>query len=147
MRTKTDNKQMREYRRHMLRGEFRSLFWTIFSERKRSKKFTLQAFADKLGIGKSSLSRGFNEPQNWTIDKMSDMADALGVELVVEARDVQSGAIYTPVGQGNYAETGTSAVGSHIMPIDSNSCGRTIIMGGAAGRVGVTNHIIFANAA
>jgi transcriptional regulator with XRE-family HTH domain len=109
MRTKTDDKQMREYRRHMLRGEFRSLFWTIFSERKRSKKFTLQAFADKLGIGKSSLSRGFNEPQNWTIDKMSDMADALGVELVVEARDRQTNAVYTPIGLTSNVETINSA--------------------------------------
>jgi transcriptional regulator with XRE-family HTH domain len=145
MSTKTDDTHMREYRRQMLRGEFRSLFWVMFSERKRSKRFTLQAFADKLGIGKSSLSRGFNEPQNWTIDKMADMADALGVELVVEARDVQSGAIYTPIGSGNYAETGSSFVRSHIVPIDSNSCGRTMIMGGAG--AGVTNHIIFANAA
>jgi transcriptional regulator with XRE-family HTH domain len=147
MSTKTDDKQMREYRRHMLRGEFRSLFWVVFSERKRSKKFTLQAFADKLGIGKSSLSRGFNEPQNWTIDKMADMADALGVELIVEARDVQSGAIYTPVGQGNYAETGTIIRRSDIMSTDGNSCSRTMVMGGAAGRVGVTNHILYANAA
>lgn len=147
MQTKTDDKHMREYRRHMLRGEFRSMFWAIFSERKRASKFTLQAFADKLGIGKSSLSRGFNEPQNWTIDKMADMAEALGVELVVGARDVQSGAIYTPVGQGSYAETGTTIPPSHIMPIDGSSCGRTMMMGGAGGRGGLTNHIIYANAA
>lgn len=99
MSTKTDDKQMREYRRHMLRGEFRSLFWVMFSERKRTKRFTLQAFADKLGIGKSSLSRGFNEPQNWTIDKMADMAEALGFDLIVEARDRQSQIVVTPSGK------------------------------------------------
>lgn len=108
MQTKTDDKQMRDYNRQMLRGAFRSLFWVMFSERKRNEKFTLQAFADKLGIGKSSLSRGFNEPQNWTIDKMADMAHVLGVELVIEARNVKSGAVYTPTGVGNYAKTGAT---------------------------------------
>jgi transcriptional regulator with XRE-family HTH domain len=98
MQTKTDDKHMREYRRQMLRGEFRSLFWAMFSERKRKHKLTLQAFADRLGIGKSSLSRGFNEPQNWTIDKMADMADSLGFDLVVEARDRESQAVVTPSG-------------------------------------------------
>lgn len=102
MQTKTDDKQMREFRRHMLRGEFRSLFWMMFSERKRKSKLTLQVFADRLGIGKSSLSRGFNEPQNWTIDKMSDMADALGFDLIVEARDRESQAIVTPTGKAEF---------------------------------------------
>jgi hypothetical protein len=103
MQTKTDDKHMREYRRQMLRGEFRSLFWAIYSERKRKNKLTLQAFADRLGIGRSSLSRGFNEPQNWTIDKMGDMADALGFDLIVEARDRESQAVFVPSGKTQIA--------------------------------------------
>lgn len=144
MQTKTDYQQVRDYNRQMLRGAFRSLFWVIFSERKRATKFTLQAFADKLGIGKSSLSRGFNEPQNWTIDKMADMAHVLGVELVVEARDAQSGQIYTSTGVGNYAETGTQ---THNISRVTNSCGRMVPNAGSRGHGGVSNQIISANAA
>ena len=147
MPTKTDNNQMREYRRHMLRGEFRSLFWAIFSDRKRQKKFTLQAFADKLGIGKSSLSRGFNEPQNWTIDKMADMAEALGVELVLEARDARSGAIYTPVGLSSYAITGTFNPKSHMISNEGYPCSRPMAQGLISGGVGRMNKPEFARAA
>jgi DNA-binding phage protein len=138
MRTKTDDNQMREYRRHMLRGEFRSLFWAIFSERKRKTKFTLQRFAEKLGIGKSSLSRGFNEPQNWTVDKMADMAHALGVELVVEARDIQSGVIFTPNGLGSYAQTGTSPMSSQASSGDLVSCGHSSMKDVVSGSVSNT---------
>lgn len=145
MQTKTDDKQMRDHNRQMLRGAFRSLFWVMFSERKRTEKFTLQAFAGKLGIGKSSLSRGFNEPQNWTIDKMADMARVLGVELVIEARNVETGAIYTPTGVGNYAKTGASKI-DITGNLNINSCGGTAITPMGAGKDGATFRIIPANA-
>jgi hypothetical protein len=145
MQTKTEDKQMRDYNRQMLRGAFRSLFWVMFSERKRTEKFTLQAFADKLGIGKSSLSRGFNEPQNWTIDKMADMAHVLGVELVVEARNVETGAIYTPTGAGNYAKMGATKTSIPRNPIIS-SCGGATTIAVGAGKDGATIRIISANA-
>jgi transcriptional regulator with XRE-family HTH domain len=147
MQTKTDDKQMREYRRQMLRGEFRSLFWAIFSDQKRKKKFTLQAFADKLGIGKSSLSRGFNEPQNWTIDKMADMADALGVELIVEARDSQSGVVFTPTGSGRYAHTGTTADASNISVTRLTACSSPRVAGVVSGSTSLVGRVNVARAA
>lgn len=145
MQTKTNDKQMRDYNRQMLRGAFRSLFWVMFSERKRTEKFTLQAFADKLGIGKSSLSRGFNEPQNWTIDKMADMAHVLGVELVIEARNVETGAVYTPTGVGNHAKTGAATTGNTRIPI-IRSCGGATTIAGGTDKNGATSRIISVNA-
>lgn len=86
------------YSRMMLRSTFQSMFWNVLLARKRETKFTLKALADKLGINKSYISRSFTNPPNWQIDKMSDMAEALGVELIVQARDRVNGVIYTPTG-------------------------------------------------
>jgi transcriptional regulator with XRE-family HTH domain len=98
MSTKTDPAFLRAFDRQMLRAKFQSLFWNVISARKKNGKYTLQQLADTLGVNKSAVSRGFSEPQNWTIDKLSDMADALGVELVIEARDKSGDVVYTPVG-------------------------------------------------
>ena len=98
MSTKTDPAFLRAFDRQMLRAKFQSLFWNVVSARKKESKYTLQQLADTLGVNKSAVSRGFSEPQNWTIDKLSDMADALGVELVIEARDKAEDVVYTPVG-------------------------------------------------
>jgi hypothetical protein len=88
----------REFARISLRSEFQSLFWNIFSVRKRQTGFTFKALADALGINKSYVSRSFSSPPNWQIDKLSDMAEALGVELIVEARDKNGQVIYSASG-------------------------------------------------
>src|SRR3954454_16538055 len=82
----------------MLRSSFQSLFWNVLLARKQQSKFTLSSLADRLGINKSYLSRSFSNPPNWQIDKISDMADALDVELIIQARDKATGALYTPSG-------------------------------------------------
>jgi transcriptional regulator with XRE-family HTH domain len=97
MSTKTDPAFLRAFDRQMLRAKFQSLFWNVISARKKKEKYTLQQLADALGVNKSAVSRGFSEPQNWTIDKLSDIADALGVELIIEARDKAGDVIYTPL--------------------------------------------------
>lgn len=99
----------REFRRQMLRSSFQSLFWAVLVARKRRSKFTLKALADKLGINKSYVTRSFSSPPNWQIDKMSDMADALGVDLVIEARDRATGEIFTPHGRVGRGETSSRA--------------------------------------
>jgi DNA-binding phage protein len=90
--------EVRQYNRIMTRSAFQSLFWNVLLARKRQSKFTLSALADRLGINKSYISRSFANPPNWQIDKISDMTDALGVELIVQARDKATGVIYTPNG-------------------------------------------------
>lgn len=90
--------QKRQYDRMMQRSAFQSLFWSVLLTRKRESNFTLKALADKLGINKSYITRSFSSPPNWQIDKISDVAEALGVDLIVEARDRATGVIYTPSG-------------------------------------------------
>jgi transcriptional regulator with XRE-family HTH domain len=90
--------QNRLFRRISLRSEFQSLFWNIILMRKRQSGFTLKALADALGINKSYVSRSFSSPPNWQIDKMHDMADVLGVDLIVEARDRATGVVFTASG-------------------------------------------------
>jgi hypothetical protein len=92
----TDTKRI--FERLSLRSEFQSLFWNVLLMRKQQEKFTFKALADALGNNKSYVSRSFSRPPNWQIDKISDMSDALGVDLIVEARDRKTGVIYSANG-------------------------------------------------
>ena len=92
----------------MLRSAFQSLFWSVLLARKRAEGLTRKGLADRLGIHKSFVTRSFSAPPNWQIDKVSDMAEALGVDLIVEARDRATGVIYTPSGIRQPATTGSS---------------------------------------
>jgi transcriptional regulator with XRE-family HTH domain len=116
MSTKTDPAFLRSFDRQMLRSAFQSLFWSVFSDRKRKGKMTQQQFADALGVDKSAVSRSFSIPQNWTIDKLADMAGVLGVELVVEARDAAaSGVVFTAIGVREPVRTITSSSNANII--------------------------------
>lgn len=118
MSTKTDPAFLRSFDRQMLRSAFQSLFWSVFSDRKRKGKMTQQQFADALGVDKSAVSRSFSIPQNWTIDKLADMAGVLGVELVVEARDAAaSGVVFTASGVREVVRTGTQDASIRIIDV------------------------------
>lgn len=113
------NDQIRLYDRQMLRSAFQSLFWVAFLARKRQEKLTKKALADKLGHNKSFWSRAFDTPPNWQIDTISDMSDALGIDLIVEARDRKTGAIYTPSGERHPVTTSSSL--DHVRKIQTGS--------------------------
>ena len=100
--------QIRLYDRLMLRSAFQSLFWVALLARKKEKGLTRKGLADILGVNKSFVSRAFSRPPNWQIDKISDMSDALGLDLIVEARDRATGVIYTPSGIRQPATTSSS---------------------------------------
>lgn len=102
--------ETRLYDRLMLRSAFQSLFWVILHTRKREQKLTRKGLADKLGVDKSFVTRAFSRPPNWQIDKIADMSEALDVDLVLEARDRKTGAVYTPTGVRVPATTSTSPV-------------------------------------
>lgn len=115
--TMSNDARLRAFNRQMLRSAFQSLFWHVLLSRKKEQGFTLKALADKLGINKSYVSRSFSAPPNWTIDKLSDMADAVGIDLVVEARDRVTGKVYTPSGSAPVAATST--VFDERLPVSS----------------------------
>jgi cyanate lyase len=98
----------RDYRRHITRAAFQSLFWNVLLKRKKDSGLTLKGLADKLGVHKSYMTRSFSSPPNWQIDKLSDLADALGVDLVIEARDQQTGCTFTAFGVQNNPVTMTA---------------------------------------
>ncbi len=104
----------RDYRRQMTRAAFQSLFWNVLQKRKQDAGLTLKGLADKLGIHKSYMTRSFSSPPNWQIDKLSDLADALEVELVIEARDQKTGRIFTAFGVQNSPMTMTTHGSMHV---------------------------------
>lgn len=95
----------RKYKRLMLRSSFQSLFWSILLDRKKKSNLNMSQLGERLGVNKSYLSRSFSSPPNWQIDKISDLADALGVEIHITARDHQTGEIFSPVGKTDYVDT------------------------------------------
>jgi transcriptional regulator with XRE-family HTH domain len=94
---KTDPKFEMAYTRAMLRSAFVSLFWGIISERKKLGGFTFQDLAKKIGSTKHEVSRWFNGDPNWTLNTIASIANALEVELKIEAVD-RSKRIYKPSG-------------------------------------------------
>lgn len=99
-RRKVDPNTERDYRRAMLRSAFASLFWSAIVEKRKKGRFTLQALADALGRDKSAISRWFSSSKtpNWRVDTISDIADALDIEVQLRARDRGNREIYTPSG-------------------------------------------------
>jgi transcriptional regulator with XRE-family HTH domain len=91
--------RLREYDNLMLRSAFVSLFWSVIKERRKTRKLTLQQIAEGLGTNKSAVSRWFsNDPPNWRLSTISDMANHLDIDLRIEAHDRATGAVYRPSG-------------------------------------------------
>lgn len=89
---------IRDFDRGMLRSAFVSLFAGVVRAKKRSTGFTFQKLADALGVDKSAVSRDFRGDPNWTVNKIADLANALDVEISIQARDRATGAVFTPAG-------------------------------------------------
>lgn len=96
------------FRRGMLRSAFHGLFWGVIVDRKSNSGLKLKDLADSLGVNKSYISRSFSSPPNWRIDTLADFSDALGLDLIVEARDRKTGRVFTPSGIRAHAATTTT---------------------------------------
>lgn len=98
---------LRAYRRGMLRANFVSLFWAVIQERRRRQRapYTLQAIGEALGLGKPQVSRWFSGDPNWTVNTISDIADALDLDLDVVAVDRETGAKFTASGLASASPT------------------------------------------
>ncbi|WP_063995513.1 helix-turn-helix domain-containing protein [Bradyrhizobium sp.] len=91
-----DLKFEKAYERAMLRSAFKSLFWSVISERKKSG-LTFVAFAKAVGASKHEVSRWFNGDPNWTLNTVAAIAHALKLKLQVQAVD-EHGNVYGPSG-------------------------------------------------
>jgi DNA-binding phage protein len=102
------------FRRGMVRHAFHSLFWAVLNERKRTSGLKITDLAEKLGVNKSFVSRSFSNPPNWRIDTLADFSDALDVDLVIEARDRNTGQVFTPSGSKAGVKTTTVFDGQNV---------------------------------
>ena len=98
--SRSDPKLLRAFERSAFRAAVASLFWAAIQERRRQGSFTLQELAKAIGSNKSEVSRWFSRSDgpNWTLNTVASIADALDLELKLEARDRSTGAIITPAG-------------------------------------------------
>ena len=102
--------QIKEYDREMLRASFVSLFWSVISDLKKRRGYKLHHLADELGCDKSIVSRWFSNNPNWTLNTISDLANALNVELRIEAVERDMKTVHTPQGQSDHLETGPQSI-------------------------------------
>jgi transcriptional regulator with XRE-family HTH domain len=95
---KSDPKFLRTYDRAMFRSAARSLFWGIFAERRKETGITFESLAKAAGSTKHEVSRWFNGDPNWTLNTMANIANALNVDLKLEAIDRATGKAFTASG-------------------------------------------------
>ncbi len=88
----------RYYSRQMLRSAFVSMIQSVVESR-RANGYTLQQLADDTDNNKSTVSRWFSDERpNWQLDTISDIAEALNIDLVLRVRDRETGAVHSPQG-------------------------------------------------
>lgn len=68
------------YERQRFRNECFQRLMKLFADRAEHKGFTKQTVADRLNKDRGQVSRLFNMPSNWTLDTISDLANALHAE-------------------------------------------------------------------
>lgn len=87
------HEEQRDYDRHMFRSTLVTLCWNVITEKKRAPGgFKLQTLANALGVHKSTVSRWFSSSlPNWEADTLADIANALNVDIEVNAIDRASG--------------------------------------------------------
>lgn len=108
---------MVEYDRDMLRSTFVSVFWAAICERRKGGKLTFQSIADRIGTGKSAVSRWFSgDAPNWTLDTIADLAGAIDLEIHVTATDRRTGAVITAGGVQSAPVQPTSAPATETEP-------------------------------
>ena len=95
---KNDPKFVMTYDRSMFRSAVVSLFWAVISERKKKAGFTFQAFAKKVGSTKHEVSRWFGGDPNWTLNTVASIANALELDLRIEAVERGTGRVFTSSG-------------------------------------------------
>lgn len=95
---RSDPKYILAYERGMLRSAFVSLFWGVIAARKKRDGYTLQKLAKELDTNKAEVSRWFNGDPNWTINTIASIANALDLELRIEAVERSTGLIFTSAG-------------------------------------------------
>ncbi len=89
-----NDKIARDYSREMMKSAFVSLYWSVISQKKRSGG-SMKEVADKLGIDKSAVSRWFSgKNPNWELNTIADLAEALDLDLHIQAIDRKTGEIF-----------------------------------------------------
>lgn len=95
----TDKKRQeleREYDREMLKSTIISIFAAVIAFKKKRGKYSYKRLADDLGKDKSAVSRWFSEDPNLELHTVSDIANALDIELRIEAVDRETQTVFNP---------------------------------------------------
>lgn len=118
---KSNPEFIRDFERGVLRSKLMSVFTAVIAERRKSG-FTLKELSRRLNVNKSMVSRWFSGDPNWRINTISDIANALDIDIEVTARDRQTGRQYGPAGVIGYSQ---STLESPITTVTLNNARKT----------------------
>ena len=122
---KNDPKFVMAYDRAIFRSAILSLFWAVISERKKRGGFTFQSFAKKIGSTKHEVSRWFSGDPNWTLNTIASIANALDLDLRIEAVERSTGRVFTS--SGIKAPQINNVTPQSVDPPQQNTFGPTLI--------------------
>lgn len=86
----------KKYRQMSLHSMFSSLFWGVIQRNRGKKECTIDEIARKTGYSKQRIMNLFSSHPQWSCNAIFYVAEALNLELIVEARERSTGKIYTP---------------------------------------------------
>ena len=93
------SRRVRAYDRAMIRAQFASLFWAAIMEKRKHGQYPLSELAKALGRNKGEASRWFSgKAPNWTVGTIAEVAQALNLEIRIEAIDRATGMVLTASG-------------------------------------------------
>lgn len=94
----TRKSKERALSRELLRSSFASVFWSAFKAKQKRSGYRLLDLAKDTANDKATVSRWFSSLPNWQIDTIADIADALDVDLIIEARERSSATVHSTRG-------------------------------------------------
>lgn len=96
---KLTQEEEKKYKRLCLHSQIRSLLWGVFKTKNDRNGYTLKQLANDAGYTDITSQEYFVNNLQLTIDEIADFAEALNVELRIEAHERSTDEIFTPSGQ------------------------------------------------
>ena len=97
--TTLSHKQQLELAAQVLETEIFGAFWLAIEARREESGLTQTQLAERTGRDKTNISKLLDGPRNWTLKTISDLAEALNVQVELVLKDRESVArSFTPTG-------------------------------------------------
>jgi hypothetical protein len=96
---KLSREQHLQFAAQVLETQVFGAFWLAIEARRKESGLTQSLLVERTGRDKTNISKLLDKPRNWTLKTISDLAEALGVQVEVALKDKENSTrIFTPTG-------------------------------------------------